>query len=61
MKYCKNYPKPDCGKCEDCKRNERQRIKSRERSKRIREFYNQNKKSEINSLDKLFKEFNRNK
>ena len=42
MKYCKNYPKPDCGKCEDCKRNERQRIKSRERSKIIREFYNKN-------------------
>ena len=42
MKYCKNYPKPDCGKCDNCIRNERNRTKSKERSKRIREFYNKN-------------------
>ena len=46
MKYCSKFPKPDCGKCENCIRNERNRIKSKERSKRIREFYNENENND---------------
>ena len=60
MKLCEHHPKR-CGICVPCKQNERNRIKQNERNRIIREFYNQNKKSEINSLDRLFKEFNRNK
>ena len=43
MKYCKNYPKPDCGKCENCKRNERNRIKSNERQNLRRKKERENK------------------
>jgi len=43
MKHCNNYPKKPCGDCENCQRNNRNRIKSNERSKRIRKEFKNSK------------------